>query len=208
MCIRDRRMGVECVPDRQRIVIEQLDPQHHDRRSFACGTARLDNFLKRTARKHHAGDFTRVWVATDGHNPRILGYYALNAHSLEGHDLPADLTHKAPPHGSIPAVYLSMIAVDRRQQGKGLGRILLADALARAAAAAERIGIKAVVLDVIEDGESTEKRRAFYTTMGFEPLPGRPLRMFMSMDTVRLALAPRHAETVHGEKETDETESL
>ena len=199
-------MGVEGVPDRQRIVIEQLDPQHHDRRSFACGVARLDNFLKHTARRHHARDFMRVWVATDGHNPRILGYYALNAHSLEGHNLPAELTRKAPRHGSIPAVYLSMIAVDRRQQGKGLGRILLADALARAAAAAERIGIKAVVLDVIEDGgnESTGKRRAFYTTMGFEPLPGRPLRMFMSMDTVRLALA----EKADRERKTDEAESF
>ena len=95
------REGVEGAPDRQRIVIEQLDPQHHDRRSFACGTARLDNFLKHTARKHHAGDFTRVWVAIEGRNPRILGYYALNAHSLEGHDLPADLTHRAPRHGSM-----------------------------------------------------------------------------------------------------------
>ena len=61
-----------------------------------------------------------------------------------------------------------MIAVDRRRQGQGLGRILLADALRRAAAAAEHIGLKAVVLDVIEDGgpEATDKRRAFYTVYG------------------------------------------
>ena len=182
-------MAVDAAPDRQRISIEPLDPRRHDRTLFSCGAARLDNFLKRTARKHQASDVSRVWVATDGRSPRILGFYALNAHSLEGGDLPAELTRNAPRHGGIPAVYLSMIAVDRRQQGRGIGRILLADALVRAASAAEQIGIKAVVLDVIEDGgsELTEKRRAFYAGMEFQSLPDRPLRMFISIDTVRTA---------------------
>ena len=183
-------MTDEAARDRQRIFIEPLDPVRHDRSSFSCGAGRLDNFLKRTARKHQAGGFTRVWVATDGRSLQILGYYALNAHSLEGDDIPKRLTRNAPRHGAIPAVYLSMIAVDRRHQGKGIGRILLADALARAASAAEQVGIKAVVLDVIEDGgtEITEKRCAFYTAMGFQPLLGHRLRMFISIDTVRKAI--------------------
>ena len=131
-----------------------------------------------------------MWVATDGRSPLILGYYALNAHALEGGGLPKELTRDAPRHGAIPAVYLSMIAVARRRQGQGIGRILLADALARAASAAERVGIKAVVLDVIEDGGNalTEQRFAFYASMGFQPLPGRPLRMFIGIRTVRRAL--------------------
>ena len=108
-------------------------------------------------------------MATEGGRAEILGFYALNAHSLEGDDLPANLTRNAPRSGGIPTVYLSMIAVDRRRQGQGFGRILLAGALNRAAAAADQIGIKAVVLDVIEDGGPgiTEKRRAFYAAMGF-----------------------------------------
>ena len=183
-------MADEAARDRQRIFIEPLDPVRHDRNSFSCGAVRLDNFLKRTARKHQAGGFTRVWVATDGRSSQILGYYALNAHSLEGDDLPKKLTRDAPRHGAIPAVCLSMIAVDRRHQGQGIGRILLADALARAAAAAEQVSIKAVVLDVIDDGgeELTEKRRAFYVAMGFQPLPGHSLRMFIAIDTVRKAM--------------------
>ncbi len=82
-----------------------------------------------------------------------------------------------------------MIAVDRRYQGQGVGRILLADALSRTAKAANQIGLKAVVLDVIEDGgaEITERRRAFYAAMGFQSLPSRPLRMFISIETVRKA---------------------
>ena len=82
-----------------------------------------------------------------------------------------------------------MIAVDRRHQGRGLGRILLADALSRAAAVADQVGLKAVVLDVIEDGgpEIMEGRRTFYAGMGFRSLPSRPSRMFISIETVRNA---------------------
>ena len=169
--------------------IESLDPQRHDRAAFSCGTIRLDNFLERTARKQQAGDFTRVRVATEIASAGILGYYALNAHALERDDLPADPTKKAPRFGSMPAVYLSMIAVDRRHQGRGLGRILLADALSRAAAVADQVGLKAVVLDVIEDGgpEIMERRRTFYAGMGFRSLPSRPSRMFISIETVRNA---------------------
>ncbi len=183
-------MAAEATPNSQKISIEPLDPKRHDRAIFSCGTVRLDNFLKRTARKHQGGDFSRVWVATEGDRAEILGFYALNAHSLEGDDLPANLTRNAPRSGGIPAVYLSMIAVDRRYQGQGLGRILLADALKHAVAAADQIGLKAVGLDVIEDGgpEAAEKRRAFYAAMGFQPLPSRPLRMFISIETVRKTL--------------------
>ena len=182
-------MADETARERQRIIIEPLDPARHDRGSFSCGAVRLDNFLKRTARKHQAGSFSRVWVATDGRGSQILGFYALNAHSLEGDDLPKGLTRDAPRHGDIPAVYLSMIAVDRIQQGQGIERILLADALERAASAAELVGIKAIVLDVIEDGgdKLTKMRRAFYTANGFESLPGRPLRMFIGIETIRRA---------------------
>ena len=177
--------------DPQRISITPLDPEKHDRASFSCGTARLDNFLKRSARKHQSGDFTRVWVATEDGRDEILGYYALNAHSLEGEDLPPSLTKHAPRSGSIPTIYLSMIAVDRRHQGRGIGRILLGNALKRAAAASDHIGLKAVVLDVIEDGgpDMTEKRRAFYAAVGFLTLPENPLRMFISIATVRKNLA-------------------
>ena len=182
-------VAAEIVAGPKRISIDPLDPQRHDRAVFSCATIRLDNFLKRTARKHQAGDFTRVWVATEVGSTGILGYYALNAHALEGDDLPVELTKTAPRFGGIPAVYLSMIAVDCRHQRRGLGRILLADALSRTAAVADQIGLKAVVLGVIDDGgpEIMERRRMFYAGMGFRSLPSRPARMFISIETVRNA---------------------
>ena len=173
-----------------RLVIEPLDTARHDRAEFSCGIARLDNFLHRTARRQQAADFTRVRVATEDGKGAVLGYYALNAHALEANDdPPTEMARHGPRSGSIPAVYLSMIAVDERHQGRGMGRILLADALEQAVAAADRIGVKAVVLDVIEDGgpEIADRRRAFYLAMGFQPFPSRPSRLFIAIDTVRIA---------------------
>lgn len=173
-----------------RLVIEMLDPSKHARAGFSCGVDRLDNFLRRTARKQQAADFTRVWVVTERGEGTIFGYYALNAHVVDvGDNPPTELVRRVPRSGSIPTVYLSMIAVDERHQGRGLGRILLADALGRATDAAERVGIKAVVLDVIDDGgpDQTEWRRAFYVRMGFKSFPAQPSRMFIPIDTVRNA---------------------
>ncbi len=172
------------------VQITPLDPRQHDRESFACGIPRLDNFLKRSAGKQQAGNFTKVWVATSAGQSQVAGYYALNAHRLEAYSLPPELTRSAPSHGGIPAVYLSMIAVDLRHQGKGLGRILLADALKRAVSAADQIGLNAVVLDVIEDGgaEVTGKRTKFYIASGFVSLPDQPRRMIISIEPIRHAM--------------------
>ncbi len=179
-------MTAKAILNAQDVIIEPFDPAKHDRTAFSCGTTRLDNFLKLTAKKQQAGDFTRVRVATVREQVEILGYYALNAHFLEGDDLPSDLTKNASWSG-IPVIYLSMIAVDRRYQGRGIGRTLLVSALTRAANAAKDVGLKAVILDVIDDGgdEITEKRRTFYTSMGFKPFPSSPLRMFITIEMVR-----------------------
>ena len=65
------RVAPDTTPGPPQISIEPLDPEKHHRAGFSCGTDRLDNFLKRTARKHQAGDFTRVWVATAGGQPQV-----------------------------------------------------------------------------------------------------------------------------------------
>ena len=78
------------------ISIEPLDPSTHDRAAFSCGTVRLDNFLKRTARKHQAGDLTRVWVATEN-GADILGYYAAECPCARRRRPPRSSDEECPP---------------------------------------------------------------------------------------------------------------
>ena len=168
-------------------VIEPFDPGRHDRSGFSCGTDRLDNFLRLSARKQQKDDFTRVFVEVAQESPRILGYHALNAHAVATGDLGADRPRRAPNTGSIPALYLSMIAVDRSRQGKGLGSDLAIDALGRAGNIADEVGLKLVVLDVIGDGgnEAISRRMEFYRRLGFQSFRDRPERMFITIDTIR-----------------------
>ena len=86
-----------------------------------------------------------------------------------------------------------MIAVDRYWQGKGLGSDLAIDALARARNVADEVGLKLVVLDVIDDGGNVAfaRRMAFYRCLGFQSFQDRPERMFLTIDTIRLDRSSR-----------------
>lgn len=166
--------------------IEPFDPERHDRAAFTCGVEAVDNFLKKTANKLARADNLRLYVMTDP-SGALIGFYALNAHAIDYTELPAKYARTRPGHGAIPAAYISMIGVDARHQGRGYGGDLLVDALTRVAQAADTVGIAVVILDVLDDDETEQisRRKALYESYGFQPLPSRPLRLFLPLATVR-----------------------
>lgn len=171
-------------------IIEPLDPARHDRAAFSCGIEQVDNFFKRTANKLAKADNVRVFVLTTA-DQNLVGFYALNAHSIDYAELPAKYARTRPGHGSIPASYISMIGVDERFAGQGYGGDLLIDALERITRAADEIGIAVVVLDVLDCGnpELVDRRLRLYTSYGFQPLSSNGLRLFLPIQTVRTLLA-------------------
>ena len=78
-------------------------------------------------------------VAVAEGSKRILGYYAMNSHAVGIAELGSDLLRQVPQRSVLPALYLSMIAVDITQQGKGLGTDLVMDALLRARDVADQV---------------------------------------------------------------------
>jgi ribosomal protein S18 acetylase RimI-like enzyme len=161
-----------------------FDPERHDRSAFSCGVAQVDNYFKRTAGKLARAGNSRLYVMERGGD--VMGFYALNAHSVDYTQLPARYARTRPAHGAIPAAYISMIGVDQRFAGEGHGGILLADALTRIAQAASRIGIAMAMLDVLDcgDPQRVERRLALYERYGFRSLPSQRLRMFLPVATV------------------------
>ena len=83
-------------------------------------------------------------------------------------------------------VFLSHLAVDGRQQGKGLGRILLVNAMQQCQRAGQILGVRLMLLDVAGGASEAERARlhSFYASMGFRPLPGRPERLFLSLSAL------------------------
>lgn len=64
----------------------------------------------------------------------------------------------------------------------------MAHAIEKSVETADQIGAAALVLDIKED-ENLERRKGFYTRLGFNPLNGpQPLRFFLPMSVARLSV--------------------
>ena len=96
----------------------------------------------------------------------MVGYYTLAAGSVSRDDLPPRVA-KGLGNYPIPVILLARLAVDRTEQGKGVGAALLKDAIFRAAQAADIVGCRALLVHAKD-----QAAQAFYSKFDFEPLPG------------------------------------
>ena len=81
---------------------------------------------------------------------------------------------------------LARLAIDRTEQGKGLGKALLKDALLRTAQAADIVGIRALLVHAKDD-----EARVWYESLEFEPSPTDPYHLFLLMKDLRPLLSNR-----------------
>jgi ribosomal protein S18 acetylase RimI-like enzyme len=162
--------------DEPPLVIEPLGA-HHDRTAFSCGEPALDSYLQRQASQDIRRRVARVFVAVGDVPEKIAGYYSLSATSFEKNELPSALTKRL-PHYPVPAATLGRLAVDREQQGRGLGEMLLLDAIRRVIGASAVLAVYAIVVDA-----KNERAQAFYERYGFRLFAGEPRRLFLPLET-------------------------
>ena len=105
----------------------------------------------------------------------MLSFYTLSTLSIDLTSLPEELSRKLPRHPA-PCVLLGRLAVDRSVHGRGVGRMLLADAVRRVIAADEFVAMHAMIVDAANDDA-----RRFYEGFGFMPLTDRPMRLFLPL---------------------------
>jgi GNAT superfamily N-acetyltransferase len=163
--------------------IERLDPGHV-RAGFDCGKTSLNDFLLTLVSQYEKRNLGRTYVATDGGDRRVLGYYTLSSGSINVGNLPAKQAKKLPRH-AVPVVLLARLAVDQRAQGKGVGGFLLRDGMTRSLTLSDELGIHAIVVDAID-----EQAKAFYERYGFVPLADQPLCLYLPLATIRKASNP------------------
>lgn len=149
----------------------------HDRAAFECDSPPLNRYLceqvTQDIRRRVAACF--VAVANDSH---IAGYYTLAAASLLLADLPASTGKKLPRYPTVPAVRMGRLAVAQAYTGRGLGVVLLADALHRATRA------EIVAYALMADAKD-ETAASFYRHHGFIALPDAPLSLFLPLASVQ-----------------------
>jgi GNAT superfamily N-acetyltransferase len=145
----------------------------HDREAFDCGEASLNDWLTRMAWQQQRKRYARTHVLVDDASPkRILGFHTLLAYQVDTTHFPSD--RKLPR--TLPAVLLARLAVDRSQQGRGLGELLLADAVSRAARLSDEVAAVGIVVDALNDSAVR-----FYEHFGFEAFEDDPRRLVLML---------------------------
>jgi len=159
--------------------IEKLR-REHDLRQFDCGNATLNAWLRKYAWTNQQADSAKTYVALVRN--LVVGYYALTTGSVHKHESPERIAKGLANH-PIGIVLLARLSVDNRQQGKGLGKALLFDALSRIEEAADIVAVRAVMVHAID-----EAARRFYEHFEFEPSPVDPFQLLLLLKDLRKAL--------------------
>ncbi len=147
---------------------------------FNCGKPPLNEWLQRYALQSHRSDGARTFVVHQ--NLEVKGYYSLasgDVLKLEGPErLGAGLGNYP-----IPIILLARLAVDLSMQKLGLGQALLKDAILRVIRISEDIGIRALIVDAID-----EQARSYYIEKGFVPFPADRMRLMQLLKDLRVSM--------------------
>jgi len=160
----------------------ELLQRTHTLDGFDCGRSELDTWLVGHAFAGNTARSARTYVITDAQQRRVVGYHALAAASIE-RDAGTVRAAQGMPRHPIPVVLLARLAVDRSVAGEGIGSWLLRDAMTRAVAAADAIGIRAMLVHAIDDNA-----RAFYLHHGLEPSPTDPRHLMILVKDIQAAI--------------------
>jgi len=148
---------------------------------FDSGEESLDQYLADRALTNHLADLGRCYVCVDAETDKILGYYTLSAVAVARADLPGKVRRNAP--NPVPAVLMGRLAVATRAQGSGLGRLLVRDAILSTLAAADRIGVRVLLVHALHEQAAT-----FYQKLGFTQSPTDPLHLYLLLADARKSL--------------------
>lgn len=132
---------------------------------FDCGERSLNDYLRERALPNHIRGASRSFVTC--RDSIVVGYYALASGAVLRAAVPGKVRRNMPD--PVPVILLSRLAVDLHEHGRGLGRHLLRDAIARCVQAAEPIGVRAILVHALHDDA-----RSFYTHFNFEPTVANP----------------------------------
>jgi GNAT superfamily N-acetyltransferase len=147
--------------------------REHPRREFRSGQDRVDDWLRTKALQHQEKHLSVTRVLLDG-GGMVAGYYTLATGQVDFSDLPTEIVRRL-PHRQLPVAVLAWLGVEEGFQGRGFGRLLLAQALRDCHDASRTFAFIAVLLDCIDDAA-----KAFYQRFDYQGLPGHPYRLYLS----------------------------
>jgi GNAT superfamily N-acetyltransferase len=134
----------------------------HERPGFVSGSAALDRYFRERVTQDVRRRVASCFIVLDS-SDTVVGYYTLASAAVPLTDLPPEQTRKLPHYPDVPAVLLGRLAIAKIEQGRGLGAMLVADALLRASRS--EIAVYAMLVEAKD-----ENAARFYAHLGFERL--------------------------------------
>jgi predicted GNAT family N-acyltransferase len=161
------------------VEIVAFDSKKHRRDDFNCEVENLDNYIKKIASQDLKRKAATVFVSIDSSTLNVTAYYTLSSFSLELTEIEPILAKKLPRYPLLPATMLGRLAVDRRYKGKGLGQLMLFDAMKKSYQASQQIASLALLVEAIN-----EQAVSFYQKFGFISFQSSRDRLYLPMKTI------------------------
>jgi predicted N-acetyltransferase YhbS len=157
--------------------VEPLSPNHVCA-GFDCKShPHLNEWLRRFALINQQSESARTYVVRRDNT--VVGYYSVCPGSVSKQEAPSRVAKGRPGH-PIGVIVLARLAIDHTEQGQGLGKALLKDALVRCSQAADIISARAVLVHAID-----QAAKKFYQHFGFEQCPANDLHLMLLMKDLR-----------------------
>jgi GNAT superfamily N-acetyltransferase len=164
--------------EKDRFRLEPLGKQH-DRTEFTCGVDSLDLYLKTQATQDMRRKANAVFVLVPLDSPgKIAGYFTLCAYGLAPGTIPEIARKHLPRYPVVSATLIGRLAISVDVQGKGLGSLLLTEALQKAYENCAVVGSSMIVVDAIDD-----RAAVFYQAHGFIRL-SESMRLILPIQTI------------------------
>ncbi|MGA9355650.1 MAG: GNAT family N-acetyltransferase, partial [Terriglobales bacterium] len=162
--------------------VEKLSAAH-EVGAFNCGSHTLDLWLRKYALANQsAANSPQTYVVH--RQGVVVGYYSLIYGEVSLEQCPPRIREAMPSRYPVPVIKMARLAVDKRAQGRGLGIALMKDIFLRSIAAAEIAGLRAIVVDALDE----QAKRFYCEKFGFDESPIGPLQLFLRIDDVKAAL--------------------
>ncbi len=159
------------------MLIEPLG-RGHQRKTFDCGDDEVTRFLREKVLQDQERDLSRTMVLIDSKESaaHIIGYHTLVMTQVRQEEIPNDRPRIT---RGIPVILLGQLGIDIKFQRRGFGDLLLMDVQARIDEIAQKVGIRALMLDA-----RNEKLAVWYEKHDFIRFPNN-WRVFKSIDAIR-----------------------
>lgn len=149
------------------------------KKPFDCGIDELNQYFRLYALTNDKKNVGKTFVAVLKEEPsQPIGYYTLSMVHILFDELPEELK-KGLPRYPVPAMRLGKLAISLNHQKQGLGAFLLKDVLLKAIDFSEKVGLKCLLVDALND-----RAKLFYQKFGFLPFPSNSLTLVLPIETI------------------------